>query len=80
MTSPTVAAMLEVFFSKPWFDLMHWNVSIGHDKWPIFGRFLKLFPLKRPVGAKEIPPIWQTSVDDVTASPLRHATDRLLGL
>jgi hypothetical protein len=27
---------------------MHWNVSIGPDKWPIFGRFLTLFPLKRP--------------------------------
>jgi hypothetical protein len=30
------------------FDLMHWNVSIGPEKWPIFGRFLMLFPLKRP--------------------------------
>jgi hypothetical protein len=27
---------------------MHWNVSIGPEKWPIFGRFLMLFPLKRP--------------------------------
>jgi hypothetical protein len=27
---------------------MHWNVSIGPEKWPIFGRFLTLFPLKRP--------------------------------
>jgi hypothetical protein len=26
----------------------NWNVSIGPDKWPIFGRFLTLFPLKRP--------------------------------
>jgi hypothetical protein len=29
------------------FDLMHWNVSIGPEKWPIFGHFLMLFPLKR---------------------------------
>jgi hypothetical protein len=28
--------------------LMHWNVSIDPEKWPIFGRFLTLFPLKRP--------------------------------
>jgi hypothetical protein len=27
---------------------MHWNVSIGPDKWLIFGRFLTLFPLRRP--------------------------------
>jgi hypothetical protein len=27
---------------------MHWNVSIGPEKWPVFGRFLTLFPLKRP--------------------------------
>jgi hypothetical protein len=27
--------------------LIHWNVSIGPEKWPIFGRFLTLFPLKR---------------------------------
>jgi hypothetical protein len=27
---------------------MHWNVSIGPEKWPIFGRFLTLFPLKYP--------------------------------
>jgi hypothetical protein len=30
------------------FDLMHWNVSNGPKKLPIFGRFLTLFPLKRP--------------------------------
>jgi hypothetical protein len=27
---------------------MHWNISIGPDKWPIFCHFLTLFPLKRP--------------------------------
>jgi hypothetical protein len=27
---------------------MHWNVSIGPEKWPIFSHFLTLFPLKRP--------------------------------
>jgi hypothetical protein len=30
------------------FDFMHWTVSIGPEKWPIFGRFLTLFLLKRP--------------------------------
>jgi hypothetical protein len=34
--------------SKPRLDLMHWNVSLGPEKLPIFGRFLTLFPLKRP--------------------------------
>jgi hypothetical protein len=29
-------------------DMMHWNVSIGPEKLPIFGRFLTLFPLKCP--------------------------------
>jgi hypothetical protein len=48
--------------SKPRFDLMHWNVSIGPDKWPIFGRFLTLFPLKHPARREKIPPIWQTSL------------------
>jgi hypothetical protein len=31
----------------PIVDLMHWNVSICPENWPIFGRFLTLFPLKR---------------------------------
>jgi hypothetical protein len=42
------------------FDLMHWDVSIGPEKWPIFGpgkwpifgRFLTLFPLTRPARCK----------------------------
>jgi hypothetical protein len=38
----------QILTSKFQFDLMHWNVSIGPEKWPIFGRFLTLFPLKRP--------------------------------
>jgi hypothetical protein len=29
----------QILTSKFWFDLMHWNVSIGPEK---------LFPLKRP--------------------------------
>jgi hypothetical protein len=33
-------------------DLMHWNVYIGPEKWQIFGRFLTLFPLKRPARRK----------------------------
>jgi hypothetical protein len=47
--------------SKPRFDLMHWNVSIGPDKWPIFGRFLTLFPLKH-LARRE-----KNTVDDVIA-------------
>jgi hypothetical protein len=46
---------------------MHWNVSIGPDKWPILGRFLTLFSLKRPARREKIPPIWRTSVNDVIA-------------
>jgi hypothetical protein len=38
----------QILTSKFRFDLMHWNVSIGPEKWPIFGRFLTLFPLNRP--------------------------------
>jgi hypothetical protein len=38
----------QILTSKFRFDLMHWNVSIGLEKLPIFGRFLMLFPLKRP--------------------------------
>jgi hypothetical protein len=37
----------QILTSKFWFDLMLWNVSIGPEKWPIFGRFLTLFQLKR---------------------------------
>jgi hypothetical protein len=52
---------IQILSSKPRFDLMHWNVSIGPEKWPIFGRFLKLFPLKvkHPAQHKKIPPIWR---------------------
>jgi hypothetical protein len=42
----------QILTSKFRFDLMHWNVSIGPEKWPIFGLFLTLFPLK-------IPPTWR---------------------
>jgi hypothetical protein len=38
---------------------MHWNVSIDPEKWPIFGRFLTLFPLKRPAWHEKIPPTWR---------------------
>jgi hypothetical protein len=50
---------------------MHWNVSIGPDKWLIFGRFLTLFQLKRArqkylqYGGRQS----MTSSRDVTASP-----------
>jgi hypothetical protein len=26
----------QILTSKPWFDLMHWNLSIGPDNWPVF--------------------------------------------
>jgi hypothetical protein len=56
------------------FDLMHWNVSIGPEKLPIFGRFLTLFPLNIPRGTKKIPPTWRrpsvTSWMTSRASPL----------
>jgi hypothetical protein len=38
----------QILTSKFRFDLMHWNVSIGPETLPISGRFLTLFPLKRP--------------------------------
>jgi hypothetical protein len=56
----------QILTAKSRFDLMHWNASIGPDKWPIFGRFLTLFALL-PARREEIPPIWRTSVDDVIA-------------
>jgi hypothetical protein len=37
----------QILTAKFRFDLMYWNVSIGPEKLPIFGRFLTLFPLKR---------------------------------
>jgi hypothetical protein len=39
----------QILTSKFRFDLKHWNVSIGPEIWPIFGLFLTLFSLKRPV-------------------------------
>jgi hypothetical protein len=38
----------QILMSKPRFDLMNQNVSIGPEKWHILGHFLTLFPLKRP--------------------------------
>jgi hypothetical protein len=64
----------QILTSKFWFDLMHWNVSIGPEKWPIFGRFLTLFPFKHPVRRKKIPPTWRRpsvmSLMTSRASPL----------
>jgi hypothetical protein len=37
----------QILMSKFRFDLMHWNVFIGPEKWPISSRFLTFFPLKR---------------------------------
>jgi hypothetical protein len=41
----------QILMSKFRFDLMHWNVSIGPEKWPIFGRFLTLLPLLKTTRA-----------------------------
>jgi hypothetical protein len=64
----------QILTAKSRFDLMHWNASIGPDKWPIFGRFLTLFALKRPARREKNtsnnggrPSM--TSSRDVTASP-----------
>jgi hypothetical protein len=49
----------QILTSKFRFDLMHWKVSIGPEKWPIFGRFQTLFPLKHPARREKIPPTWR---------------------
>jgi hypothetical protein len=73
----------QILSSKFRFDLIHWNVSIDPEKWPISGRFLTLFPLKRPVRAKKIPPIWRrpsvTSLMTSRASPLYSFAVRMAG-
>jgi hypothetical protein len=49
---------------------MHWNVSIGPEKWPIFGRFLTLFQLKSPVrrqkNTSNMAATVRNVIDDVT--------------
>jgi hypothetical protein len=44
---------------------MHWNVSIGPGKWPIFGRFLTLFPLKRPARREQNTSNMAATIGDV---------------
>jgi hypothetical protein len=44
---------------------MHWNVSIGPEKLPIFGRFLTLFPLKRPTRREKNTSNMAATVGDV---------------
>jgi hypothetical protein len=59
--------------SKFRFDLMHWNVSIGPEQWHIFGRFLTLFPLKRPARRERNTSNMAATIGDVMtsrASPL----------
>jgi hypothetical protein len=55
----------QILTSKFRFDLMHWNVSIGPEKWPIFGRFLTLFPLKRPVRREKNTSNMAATISDV---------------
>jgi hypothetical protein len=52
---------------------MHWNVSIGPEKWHIFGRFPTFFPLKRPTRREKISPTWRRP------SVTSWMTTRLLG-
>jgi hypothetical protein len=58
--------------SKPRFDEMHWNVSIGPEKWPIFGRFLTLFPLKRPARREKNTSNLAATIGDVTCKTSMH--------
>jgi hypothetical protein len=44
---------------------MHWNVSIGPEKRPIFGRFLTLFSLKRPARCEKNTSNMAVTVGDV---------------
>jgi hypothetical protein len=45
---------------------MHWNVSIGPEKWPIFGRFLTSFPLKLPARRPKNTSNMAATIGDVT--------------
>jgi hypothetical protein len=47
------------------FDLKHWNVSIGPEKLPILGRFLTLFPSKRPARREKKPSNMAATIGDV---------------
>jgi hypothetical protein len=47
---------------------MHWNVYIDPGKWPIFGRFQTLFPLKRPARGEKNTSNMAMPVDDVLSS------------
>jgi hypothetical protein len=57
----------QILMSKFRFDLMHWSVSIGPEKWPIFGRFLMLFPLKRPAQCEKNTSNMAATIGDVIA-------------
>jgi hypothetical protein len=66
---------LQILRLKFWFDLMHWNVSIGPEKWPIFCHFLTSFPLKRPAGCEKNTSNMAATIGDVTCkSSIRRIT------
>jgi hypothetical protein len=44
---------------------MHWNVSIGPEKFLILCRFLTLFPLKRPAWREKNTSNMAATIDDV---------------
>jgi DNA modification methylase len=56
----------QILTSKFRFDLIHWNVSIGPEKLPIFGHFLTLFPLKRPARREKNTSNVAATIGDVT--------------
>jgi hypothetical protein len=41
------------------------SISIGPEKWPIFGRFLTLFPLKRPARREKNTSNMAATISDV---------------
>jgi hypothetical protein len=45
---------------------MHWDISLGPEKWPIFGRFLMLFPLKCHAQREKNTSNMAATVGDVT--------------
>jgi hypothetical protein len=55
----------QIMTSKFRFDLMHWNVSIRPEQWPIFGRFLTLCTLKRPARREKNTPNMAATTGDV---------------
>jgi hypothetical protein len=65
----------QILTSKFRFDLMHWNGSIGPEKLPISGRFLTLFPLKRPARREKNTSNMAATIGDVTCKSSISSSD-----